>query len=82
MIDVVCDSDKVQPAIAATLADLADVCAHGIDADRLNRAKTQMRWPGSSSCRPPRTSPPRWPRIISRRAMRIFRIITSIASPP
>jgi zinc protease len=43
MIDVQCDAGKVQPAIAAVLADLADVRDYGIDDARLARAKTQMR---------------------------------------
>jgi zinc protease len=43
MIDLQTDPAKVQPAIAATLADLADVRDHGIDDARLQRAKTEMK---------------------------------------
>ena len=43
MIDLQTDAAKVQPAIAATLADLADVRAHGIDDASLQRAKTEMK---------------------------------------
>ena len=43
MIDLQCDADKVQAASSAIMDDLADVRDHGIDPDRLQRAKTQMR---------------------------------------
>jgi zinc protease len=43
MIDMQLDADKVQPAIAAALALVADVREHGVPDDRLARAKTQLR---------------------------------------
>ncbi|MGA2232686.1 MAG: insulinase family protein, partial [Tepidisphaeraceae bacterium] len=43
MIDLQTDAAKVQPAIAATLADLADIRAHGVDDASLQRAKTEMK---------------------------------------
>jgi zinc protease len=42
-VDLECDADKIQPAIAAILSDLAVVRDKGVDEDRLARAKTQMK---------------------------------------
>jgi zinc protease len=42
-VDIECDPDKIQPAIAAILGDLAVVRDKGVDDDRLARAKTQMK---------------------------------------
>jgi zinc protease len=43
MIDFQCDADKVQAASSAILADIAAVRDQPIDADRIARAKTEMR---------------------------------------
>jgi zinc protease len=42
-VDFQCDAAKVKPTISATLAVLADIRAHGVDAQSLERAKMQMR---------------------------------------
>ena len=42
-VDFQCDTAKVKPATDATLAVLADVREHGVDAQSLERAKMQMR---------------------------------------
>jgi zinc protease len=43
MIDLQTSPDKVQPAIAEAMAVVADARAHGVDEDRLKRAKTELK---------------------------------------
>jgi zinc protease len=43
MVDFQCDPDKVQEASKAILEDLAAVREHGVSADEITRAKTQMK---------------------------------------